>query len=234
MKKEQKNELKYMIVATSLILLYLLSSDIAYFILNIFGIKYSSLNGIIKSIYSIVIELSIITLISYVYKDEIIKSFNEFKKNFKSLMDKYFKYWILMLILMMISSSIISNFTVSETANNQNSIIDILKTNFIYTAFITAIVAPILEELVFRFTLKKMFKNSNIVFIIMSGLFFGSLHVIGSFNYIQDLLFIIPYSIPGFIFAYVYTKSKNIFVPITLHSIHNTVMILLQLLIIII
>ena len=29
-----------------------------------------------------------------------------------------------------------------------------------------------------------------------------------------DLLFIIPYSIPGFIFAYVYTKSKNIFIPI--------------------
>ena len=63
----------------------------------------------------------------------------------------------------------------------------------------------------------------------MSGLIFGALHLTVATS-LKELLFIIPYSIPGFIFAYTLTKSKNIFVPISLHTMHNTLMILLQLL----
>jgi membrane protease YdiL (CAAX protease family) len=51
-----------------------------------------------------------------------------------------------------------------------------------------------------------------------------------SYEHLTDLLFIIPYSIPGFIFAYVYTKSKNICIPISLHFIHNGIMMSLQIL----
>ena len=68
------------------------------------------------------------------------------------------------------------------------------------------------------------------IFILLSGLVFGSMHVIGSCEHLIDLLFIIPYSIPGFIFAYVYTKSKNLCVPISLHFIHNGIMMSLQIL----
>ena len=62
----------------------------------------------------------------------------------------------------------------------------------------------------------------------MSGLIFGSMHVIGNFNSLIDLLFIIPYSIPGFMFAYIYKKTNNICVPIGMHCMHNSIMILLQ------
>ena len=67
-----------------------------------------------------------------------------------------------------------------------------------------------------------------ILFILLSGLVFGSMHVIGTCEHLIDLLFIIPYSIPGFIFAYCHVKSKNIFVPISLHLIHNSLMMILQ------
>ena len=56
------------------------------------------------------------------------------------------------------------------------------------------------------------------------------MHVISTLENLVDLLFIIPYSIPGFIFAYIYSKSKNIFVPISLHFIHNGIMMSLQIL----
>ena len=103
----------------------------------------------------------------------------------------------------------------------------------IYTLIVTVLIAPILEELVFRISFRKIFAHTNFLFIFFSGLFFGGMHVLGSLDNLIDLLFIIPYSIPGFMFAYLYTKSKNIFNPISLHFIHNAIMMILQILLII-
>ena len=41
------------------------------------------------------------------------------------------------------------------------------------------------------------------LFIAISGLLFGSLHIIGNINAWYDILYIIPYSAPGIIFAYI-------------------------------
>ena len=80
---------------------------------------------------------------------------------------------------------------------------------------------------------------------LVSGISFGFVHILSSLlvivsNSIEagnlvltgwtDLLYIIPYSIPGIIFAYTLVKSKNIFVPISLHMIHNGFLITIQLL----
>ena len=97
----------------------------------------------------------------------------------------------------------------------------------IYTFISAVIIAPFLEELVFRKSFRDMFSN-NLLFIILSGLTFGAFHVIGSFETLFDLIYIIPYSIPGFVFAYTLSKSKNIFVPIGLHFLHNGILMALQ------
>ena len=128
---------------------------------------------------------------------------------------------------MIISNIIITMFTSIETSSNQEAIISTLYKAPIYTCIMSIIFAPILEELVFRLSFRKIF-NSNILFIVTSGLFFGFMHV-SSPNSIAEFLYIIPYSIPGVIFAYTLTKSKNIYVPIGLHFIHNTIMMLIQL-----
>ena len=59
----------------------------------------------------------------------------------------------------------------------------------------------------------------------MSGLLFGIAHnldVIGK----TDMIYIIPYGIFGSIFAYTYVKTKNIYVPMTFHFIHNTILVI--------
>ena len=42
------------------------------------------------------------------------------------------------------------------------------------------------------------------------------------------MLYIIPYGLFGSVFAYMYSKTKNIFVPMTFHFIHNTVLVILS------
>lgn len=128
----------------------------------------------------------------------------------------------------MITNIIIINITNINSSTNQEYITKLLGKYPIYTIVATILIAPLTEELIFRLNIRKIFKN-NILFIITSGLVFGALHLTVATSF-KELLFIIPYSIPGFIFAYTLTKSKNIFVPISLHTMHNTLMILLQLL----
>ena len=59
------------------------------------------------------------------------------------------------------------------------------------------------------------------------------MHVVSSFESFSDLIYIITYSIPGFVFAYTLVKSENIFVPISLHMFHNTLTVIMQIILLI-
>ena len=128
---------------------------------------------------------------------------------------------------MIISNLIITNITNIDTSTNQEYIVKLLGSYPIYMIISAAIIAPLTEELIFRLNFRKIF-SSNLLYIILSGITFGAMHLSVATS-IQELLYIIPYSIPGFIFAYTYTKSKNIYVPISLHLLHNTFTLVLQL-----
>jgi membrane protease YdiL (CAAX protease family) len=72
-------------------------------------------------------------------------------------------------------------------------------------------------------------KNSpKWVFIITSGIVFGLLHVITSFDYLYDLLYIIPYSSLGIAFALIYYRTNNVFSSIFVHALHNTILVILN------
>ncbi len=228
--KEKNQELWSTLIGLGVILLYLIASLFPYEFISLFGINYNNLNILLKSIYLIIYEITLTLIIIYIYRKDIIPDFKNFIKNNITYFKKYIKYWFLMLVLMIFSNLIVTFFTTTDVATNQESIIETLKQAPIYTFIITVFVAPILEELVFRLSFRKIFKHTDILFIFLSGLIFGGMHVIGTLEHFIDLLFIIPYSIPGFIFAYVYTKSKNICVPISLHFIHNGIMMSLQIL----
>lgn len=227
MLKEKNTYIKELIKAILVILFYFISYSYPIDSLtNLLGIKLDTVGKLIA--FSITYEALILAVIIYVYKKELSTMFKDYKANFKEYMNKYFKYWILILILMLVSNMVITQFTVSETSNNQEIIIDTLKSAPLYIIITTIFIAPLLEETIFRFCIRKIIPKFDILYIIVSGILFGSLHVILTFNDITDLLFIIPYSIPGIIFAYLYSKTKNIFVPTSIHFIHNGVLILLE------
>lgn len=230
MEKQKNFELINMFKGFGIIFLYLIGSALAYDFIGIFGINYNNLNIITKQIYLISYELLLTLIIVYIYRKDFIPNFKEFIKNIKSFFNKYFKYWFLMLGLMVISNSVITLFTTTMTPDNQQTIIDLLGDAPVYTLIVTVLIAPILEELVFRISFRKIFAHTNFLFIFFSALFFGGLHVIGTLENLVDLLFIIPYSIPGFVFAYLYAKTKNICVPIMLHLLHNGILMGLQIL----
>ena len=230
--KDENNDSKNMFKGIKILLLYLFMSVLSYLFLALFGINLDNLNPVSKQIYLILFQSVIFFIMAFSYKDDIIPNLKDFKKNFIIYFKKYFIYWVCTLALMFGSTLVISIFTKTIESGNQKIIIDEIKNMPIY-AFITLLfLTPIIEELVFRLSFKKIFNKTSLLFIFFSGFTFGFMHVIGSLKNLTDLLFIIPYSIPGLVFAYIYDKSDNICIPISLHIIHNVLMMIIQLILI--
>jgi hypothetical protein len=229
-----QNHKKEVAIALLVIFLYLFYSDLLLIPLYLIGINVLKLANIYKIIYLLVAESLFLFTIFMIYKKDNINDWQDFKKNWKKYIDEYFKYWVLLIALMYASNFLILLIQKlcnhKETiATNEEAVRSILDKFPIYLIISAVILGPLEEEIVFRKTFRKIFKN-RWVFIISSGLFFGLMHVIFSMKDLFDLLYIISYCIPGFIFAYIYDKSKNIFVSTTIHTFHNGILILLQLL----
>ena len=223
----KKENLKQPILGLCVVASYFIYSYFQTLPLSLVGINYYNLSMFNKIIYLMITELIYLLILFYIYRKEYIKDFKKYVKNFKDYMPKYMEYWALAFSLMLISNFIIITLFPNSVATNQVAINNILVEAPFYMIVSAVLFAPFLEETIFRFSFRKIFKN-DLIFIILSGLVFGGLHVIGSFNNLIDLIYIIPYSIPGVIFAYTLVKSKNIFVPMSLHFFHNGIMIFIQ------
>ena len=229
---------KEVVIALSVIFLYLFYTDFLLIPLYLIGIDINSWATIYKVIFLLVAESLFVFTIFMIYKKDMLTDWDDFKKNWKKYLDEYFKYWLIMLALMYASNFLILIIQKlahhkEAIAGNEEAVRKILSNFPIYMIITAVVIGPLEEEIVFRKTCKKIFSD-RWVFIIFSGLFFGLMHVVLSMKEPFDLLYIISYSIPGWMFAYIYDKSKNIFVSTTLHTLHNGILIFLQLLLAII
>lgn len=225
--EKKKTNTKLILKGVGAFLIYFLISEFAAIPFYLLGIDLETVPTIIKCLYTVIIQLIIILSIFLLFKDYIIKSFNDFKQNHKKYFKTYFKYWFVLLGLMALSNGIIMLIDSSATAKNQDAVNDLFRDLPVYTFILSVFLAPVVEELAFRLSFRAIFKNKYL-FIFFSGILFGSFHVIGSFENAIDLLYIIPYSIPGWIFAYTLQKSDNIFVPMSLHFLHNGILMSIQ------
>ncbi len=223
----KKENLKQPILGLCVVISYFIYSYFQTVPLSLLGINYYNLSLFDKIIYLMVTELIYLLILFFIYRKEYIKDFKDYIKNFKNYMPKYMEYWALAFSLMLISNFFIVTLFPNSVATNQEAINNTLVKAPFYMIVSAVLFAPFLEETIFRFSFRKIFKN-DLVFIILSGLVFGGLHVIGSFNSLIDLIYIIPYSIPGFVFAYTLVKSKNIFIPMSLHFFHNGIMMFIE------
>lgn len=188
------------------------------------GIDFS--NNKIKSVYLIITSLIYIIFVTFMYRKELKNDLINFKQNGIKLLRKYLPIYILGIILMGVLNVIISNITNVPISNNEQNVRETIKLMPIYMFFSVSIYAPIVEEITFRKTFKNIFQNKYL-FIIISGIVFGLIHISGEITF-NNFLMSIPYMTMGWIFGYIYYKSDNIFTTITLHSIHNTFLFIMQ------
>lgn len=209
-------------------LLYILyQGSFLFSIFSLFNIRLSSLSRNAKIGLLFVDSLIYVIILIFMYKKDIKKGIDEFKKNKEKSITIALKCWTFGCVIMYVSSIIISYINKQDISNNEQAVRESIKAAPLYMLFSCSIVAPLFEELVFRRSLKELVKNKW-VFIILSGVIFGGLHVIGTYKNPIDILYIIPYGSMGCAFAYLLSKTDNITLPIMVHMIHNTILVVIQ------
>lgn len=206
---------------------------ISYFSTNISDFfNVDQMNNINYTIFAISYEVILLSVILIIFNKKIIQDFKDIKKNHKKYFKDNFKYYLIGLAVMFISNAIIMFILNKEVASNESAIRDMLAVVPIYIYIASVIIAPALEELVFRHGIRTLI-NNKYVYIIISGLVFGGLHVVTSLSVLSDLAYLVPYCSLGIAFAYIYYKTKNIFVTIGLHTMHNGILVGIQILLLI-
>lgn len=211
-----------------LILLLLFWGSIPVIIMLIMGLDIDKMAMNNKVWFMLLGDFLFLALLFKIYYKDIKRDFkNYFGKNFGANFRQSLKYWLAGFGIMYISNLVIS-LVIGEITNNEESVRVLIDTAPLYMAFNLAIYAPLTEELIFRRSFRDVFDN-RYLYAIVSGVIFGGLHVLSSISGMIDLLYLIPYCALGIAFGLLYSKSNNIFSTIVVHSIHNTLALVLYL-----
>jgi len=157
--------------------------------------------------------------IIYLYRTEWKKSANQqlskktfFDKKFIfSLLGFILLHWIIRLILIYLQFPLLSE--------NTKLLIKGIEDNEIFSLFALCVLAPLAEELIFRFLVFKILKKSNVLTYLFSFLSFIFYHYCPGENLIT---FFFQYFVISFALVYFYWKSKwKLTVTILVHSLIN-------------
>lgn len=174
--------------------------------------------------------LSIVVIGSFYFKD-LKKEFKELKNKPGYKVGQAFKYYGIGLGIMMFSNLILL-LLFKDISTNETEVRTQLLGNPVPMMIMISILAPVMEEIVFRKSMSPIFKNKYI-FAIATGLLFGLAHLMVDFLspgfQIHRLLYVIPYGSLGFAFALMNRKCNSTFASIFIHCLHNTFTALLVL-----
>ena len=199
-----------------------------YIPMELFRIPYESFSMTMKAIYLFLCDVGYMLVLFLLYRDKIIKDFNEYFKKFMTNFELGFKYYFIGVILMMVSNLFISFVITDAIAGNEDAVRDMIDVVPLYMLFSVSLYAPFVEELIFRHSIKDAvmcYGNNKItkgLYIFLSGFIFALMHILGNATSLIDYIYLIPYMSLGIAFSSLYNKTDNIFSTIMMHCLHNT------------
>ncbi len=175
------------------------------------------------------IYLTEAVVISFLFKKRIKKLLNYLTEQYKTISIKLLKYVISMTIVVVLVYIFMYLFGLDMTniGANQSLINSVLLNDpNIYIFLVVGLVAPCIEEFIFRFGLigNLLTDCSNVVKIIISTIVFTLIHTgfsqfdEGIVISIQLLLLYMPMAA---LYSYIYVREKRIIYPLGLHIINN-------------
>lgn len=225
-----KNVIKNIGKAILIFFLFYFSYIFQYIPVLLFNIDVKNISDSMSVVLSTFSNIVLLLILVLIFFKDLKREWKIFKEKLGENLDIGFRYWFLGLIGMMVSNIIITFVFKGGQAGNEETVQTMI-TALPWLMLIDAgLLAPIIEEIVFRKTFKDAFKNKW-VFVFTSGVFFGLLHIIGNVTTWTDILFIVPYSCLGISFALCYQKTNSIYTPIFMHMFHNTALTLLSILV---
>ena len=228
MKDNVKNIFKLII---SFVLFFNLSLVIAY-IFKLVGINYSDFNYIDYACLNTFIELIMFVVVLLFYKKYLKKDLVLFKLNKKDYIKKIISYFLIFLVVkygVALFSSLLLVMLGSDlvTSENQEAVVTLAKILPFMMMISTSLLAPFVEEGIFRLGIKKVI-NNKYLFILVSGLIFGFMHIFPTeLPLYVALIESLNYVTMGLLLAYIYNETDNIYVVVIIHALNNLLSMLM-------
>lgn len=228
MKDNVKNIFKLII---SFVLFFNLSLVIAY-IFKLVGINYSDFNYIDYACLNTFIELIMFVVVLLFYKKYLKKDLVLFKLNKKDYIKKIISYFLIFLVVkygVALFSSLLLVMLGSDlvTSENQEAVVNLAKTLPFMMMISTSLLAPFVEEGIFRLGIRKVI-NNKYLFILVSGLIFGFMHIFPTeLPLYVALIESLNYVTMGLLLAYIYNETDNIYVVVIIHALNNLLSMLM-------
>ena len=184
--------------------------------------------GISKLLVGAVFYIMMIILSLTIFNDLFRDNFKIFKENiktyFNNLIGTVGKFYVIYFLIAMVTVFLAK----VDTSVNQSNV----EALPIWYSFPLAVIyAPIVEESLFRGCIRRFIKNDKL-FIVVSAITFGLLHTLFTeLNIFNAIVLAIPYMTIGGFLAYLYTKTNNMFTNMSFHAFHNTMAMIITILI---
>ena len=199
---------------------------------------------LISALYNLIIYLTLGISLFLINKDTL-------KEDFKNIKDTHIFarnafIGIFIMYIATIVSGLIQQRIISGVSQNESSINSMFKDNiafcFMYPS--TILLAPFVEEMIFRKSAFNVFKN-KIVALIITTIVFGSMHITSTYPYLLEhydavkaffytLAYGIPYFTMGLTFGLCYIfNEQNYYSSLILHMVNNFVASTLSIIILI-
>lgn len=163
--------------------------------------------------------LIIAAVVIFLFWDDIVEGFKKIKKKPLNYIKQVLLGTLVLFVTILLSSFIIRNLFHIEASINNKILNEYFNVALPFMLFNQLFYTPIIEEITFRGTFKKIIKNKTL-FIVVSALTFGFFQVGYNISTTQ-VLYMIPWTLAGLVYAINYQKSDNILTPMGVHIIYN-------------
>jgi len=142
---------------------------------------------------------------------------SDIKENYKSLLYIFCLGTLGTLLLTYVYTNIFHIYSANEL-----DVEELIKGSALQMIPVSLLLAPISEELTYRAILTDL-KKHRFACTIISSILFGLAHVLSANNLFIGLIYLIPYSMIGFTFAFGALKTNNSLVSMLMHIAYNLI-----------
>lgn len=191
---------------------------IAYFAYNMVVNCFCEVLGVKDPIVvSFIADILFSIVIIFLYRKEIVKSICDFRKNY-SFKRRFIIVWLGVLILFALNilGGIVTEILFSDLYDvdqNTTMIYELANMSTIYTIFKTLIFASVVENVVFRVSIRELVKN-NFAFIVVSSLIYALVNIMYSDFTLLTIVDMVQYFLISVTLSSVYIKYKDSIYPV--------------------
>lgn len=184
---------------------------------------YNQMNAYLNLIF----DVFLLGLAGWLLKDSMLEQWRDFKKNLKQYLIEGCVIGVLLIYACQIIGGLITMTLGGNQASENQQFIETITTSYpVLMIFVSCVLAPILEEMLFRgIVFGWIYEWNPKMAHLISSFIFGFIHIMSAvFNgNTAEWIQIFSYCFMGFVLSYLYEKNNNIYVPILSHMMNNMI-----------